>query len=264
MTVLDGRTHTEAEILDKNRRFYDSLWSEARLVEPERFNTWPLVSSLLEGRPRRLEVAPGLRPRLPIAGTQFVDISTPALDVLKKRGGNIAIASISNLPFDDQSFDLICALDIIEHVEDDVSALTELSRLAADDAILLISTPLHPELWTPFDDFVGHRRRYEPDRFITMLGDHGFAVVQSAVFGMKPKSSRLVDIGMWFLQHHRKQAMWWYNRVMPFTVRFQRKLELKAGLMDTDQTAEVLLVCRRAPPPHSTRPDHYRNNSASH
>ncbi len=246
MTVVNKAAQAEAVMLDKNRQFYNTLWGAARLVEPERFNTWPLVSSLLPGRARRLEIAPGLRPRLPIAGTQFVDISAPALAILQKHGGNTALASISHLPFADQSFDLLCALDIIEHVDDDLAAMAELSRLAADDAVLIISTPLHPELWTPFDDFVGHRRRYEPEQFITMLSDYGFTVVQSAVFGMKPKSSRIVDLGMWLLQHRPKRAMWWYNRVMPITVRFQKKLELISGLMDTNQTAEVLLVCTRS------------------
>jgi len=200
MTTAHTRA-LEAQLLDKNRHFYNSLWSEARLAEPESFNTWPFVSSLLANKPRRLEVAPGLRPRLPIAATQFVDISAPALAVLKEHGGHTLVASISHMPFDDESFDLICALDIIEHVEDDVAAMTELARLAADDAILLLSTELHQAFWTPFDDFVGHRRRYEPERLLAMLAEHGFTVEQSAVFGMKPKSSRLVDIGMWFLQH---------------------------------------------------------------
>ena len=61
--------------------FYDPLWTSARLVAPERFNTWPMVRSLIApGRPR-LEVAPGLRPRLPIEGTCFVDISAPAVSM---------------------------------------------------------------------------------------------------------------------------------------------------------------------------------------
>lgn len=235
----------EEKMLEKNRHFYNTLWSEARLVEPERFNTWPFVSSLLANKPRRLEVAPGLRPRLPIAGTQFVDISAHALTVLEQHGGKTLVASISDLPFEDKSFDLICSLDIIEHVEDDVAAMKELARLAADDAIMLLSTPLHPSFWTPFDDFVGHRRRYEPEQLLAMLAEHGFVVEQSAVFGMKPKSSRLVDIGMWFLQHRRKKAMWWYNRVLPWTVRFQKPLELKPGFNYDDQVAELLLVCRR-------------------
>src|SRR5436189_60679 len=69
-----------------NRRFYDGLWDEARLIEAQHFNTWPLVSSLLDSERPRLEIAPGLRPRLPLAGTRFVDISSAALDILRARG----------------------------------------------------------------------------------------------------------------------------------------------------------------------------------
>ncbi len=74
------------ELLETNRRFYDALWTDARLIEPERFNTWPLVFACVPQSPRRLEVAPGLRPRLPIEGTQFVDMSTTALARLRERG----------------------------------------------------------------------------------------------------------------------------------------------------------------------------------
>ena len=66
-------------VVDANREFYDALWTDARLVAPERFNTWPLARALSDRSPRRLEVAPGLRPRLPLAGTVFVDVSAPAL-----------------------------------------------------------------------------------------------------------------------------------------------------------------------------------------
>ncbi len=233
----------EAGLLAKNRAFYDGLWRDARLVPPQRFNTWPLVSSLLDGRPRRLEIAPGLRPRLPLAGTQFVDISAPALAVLAQHGGLTQQASVQALPFADGSFDLLCALDIIEHVDDDGAALAEIARVAAPGAVLLLSSPLHPAWWTPFDDFVGHRRRYEPPQLLALLGRHGFVVERSAAFGMKPKSSRLVDVGMWFLQHQRRRAMWWYNRVLPFTVRRQKPLALVDGLMDTAGVGEALLLC---------------------
>src|SRR6266704_2972954 len=78
---------TESELLEVNRHFYNALWRDARLIEPERFNTWPLVRSLLAPAQRRLEVAPGLRPRLPIEDTQFIDISVAALEKLRARGG---------------------------------------------------------------------------------------------------------------------------------------------------------------------------------
>jgi hypothetical protein len=84
-------------LLEENRRFYDSLWTGARLVEPNRFNTWPLVGSLLSTSTRRLEVGPGLRPRLPIAGTTFVDISAPALAKLRGRGALAVLGKVSIL-----------------------------------------------------------------------------------------------------------------------------------------------------------------------
>jgi hypothetical protein len=70
-----------------NRRFYDALWSASYLVPPQRFNTWPLLSGLAAAAPARLEIGPGLRPRLPAADTHFVDVSRPALSRLKDRGG---------------------------------------------------------------------------------------------------------------------------------------------------------------------------------
>jgi SAM-dependent methyltransferase len=239
------QTRNERELLNDNRRFYDSLWSGARLVDPQKFNTWPLVKSLLPHARRRLEVAPGLRPRLPIDGTQFVDISAPALTLLRARGADAVMGQITRLPFIDAAFDLVCALDIVEHVDDDVGALSELARVLTPGGTLLVSMPLHPSLWTAFDDFVGHRRRYEPPQLLEKLAQHGFAVEQSAVYGMQPRSSRLVDFGMWWLTHHRERALWWYNRVfMPLGLRTQRPLNLAPGMIATDRVDEILLVCR--------------------
>ena len=118
------------ELLDANRRYYDSLWAGARLVEPQRFNTWPLVQSLLRQGDSRLEIAPGLRPRLPLDGTHFVDISMPALAKLRGRGASATLSQVTSLPFASNSFGLVCALDIVEHVDDENAALSEISRVA--------------------------------------------------------------------------------------------------------------------------------------
>jgi SAM-dependent methyltransferase len=233
-------------LLEINRRFYDPLWTHARLVEPQRFNTWPLVSALVSRDRPRLEVAPGLRPRLPLEGTHFLDFSVPAVEKLRARGANAIVGVASALPFPDGAFELVCAFDIVEHVDDEDGVLSELSRVAAPHGVLLLSVPLHPAHWSAFDVAVGHRRRYEPRRLLAKLAEHGFSVEQSAAYGMRPRSSRLVDIGMWFLTHRRERAMWWYNRVfMPLGVRFQKPLALAAGLIDAENVDEVLLVCRK-------------------
>jgi len=236
----------ETELREANKRFYDPLWAGAKLVQPHRFNTWALFGALAANAPRRLEVAPGLRPRLPLAGTRFVDISLPAVTKLRARGADAIEGLVSALPFADASFDLVCALDIVEHVEDDEAALAELARVAAPGAVFLFSAPLHPAYWTAFDDFVGHRRRYEPADILAKLARHGFRVEQSAVYGMVPKSTRLLRLGMWWLTHRRAQAMRWYNRLfMPLSVRFQKPLAFSDGMVPTENVGEVLLVCRK-------------------
>lgn len=234
-------------MIQANRGFYEALWAEARLIGPERFNTWPLVSTLAAAAPRRLEVAPGLRPRLPLHGSLFVDLSHSALRCLQQQGADAVHGMIGALPCHDARFELICALDILEHVSDDNAALAELARVAAPGATLLISVPLHPEAWTAFDDFVGHCRRYEPAQIVTRLARHGFTIEHSAIYGMQPKSSRLLAIGQWYLTHRRERAMWWYNRVfMPLGLRFQKPLLWRVGLGDTQGVDEVLLRCHRS------------------
>jgi SAM-dependent methyltransferase len=237
---------SSANLLDVNRRYYDSLWRDTRLVEPHRFNTWPLVQSLVARSRQRLEVAPGLRPRLPIPQTQFVDISVPALRALARKGGYVAQAQISSLPFAAATFDLVCAFDVIEHVEDHVRALAELHRVTTPGGMLLLSMPLHASHWTTFDELVGHCRRYDPVELQAMLARQGLAVRQSGVYGMQPKSSRLLDLGMWWMQKDRQKAMWWYNHIlMPLGVMFQRPLKLLPGMIDTSLVDEFVMVCQK-------------------
>src|SRR5678816_4781239 len=82
--VIEERDATRSAVAT-NRRFYDALWSASRVTLPQRFNTWPLLSSLAATARSRLEIGPGLRPRLPIAGTCVVDVSRHALSPLVAR-----------------------------------------------------------------------------------------------------------------------------------------------------------------------------------
>lgn len=234
------------KLRDINAKFYNSLWSDAKLITPDRFNTWPLVSELAATHARCLEIAPGLRPRLPLDSACFVDMSLPAVTTLHAQGAKVAQGLISSLPFADHSFDLVCAFDIVEHVADGEGALSELARVAAPGAALLLAVPLHEARWTPFDELVGHQRRYEPDQLQAQLARCGFSIERSAAYGMQPKSSWLLDLGMWFLEHRRQRALWWYNHVfMPLQTRWQQPLSLVAGFAETRGVDEVLLVCRK-------------------
>ncbi len=238
---------TPGSLAAKNRDFYTALWSKTYLTRPERFNTWPLVSALLPAAPQRLEIGPGLRPRLPIAGTHFIDVSPPVIARLSARGGLAVSGGITALPFGDGAFDLVAAFDVIEHVEDDDRAFGELTRVLRPDGLLVFSVPLHPARWTVFDDCVGHARRYTPAALRALLAHHRLVVKRSGVFGMQSNQPRLLDYAVRGLTRHHTAAVRCYNWLFfPLGLLFQKRLALADGLMDLTEVDEVLLVCRRS------------------
>ena len=136
MTATATTKHpASSDIGATNRIFYNALWRKARLERPEGFNTWPLVSELLPFAPARLEIGPGLRPRLPIAGTHFIDISAPVIEQLNARGGIGTPDEVATLPFRDGEFDLVCAFDVIEHGEDDRRVFPRSEPCTKDDGV---------------------------------------------------------------------------------------------------------------------------------
>lgn len=233
-------------LLEKNSEFYDSLWSSTYLSRPERFNTWPLISGLLPSARQRLEVGPGLRPRLPVAGTHFVDISRAAVECLKANGGIAQSSEISALPFADGSFDLVAAFDVIEHVENDERVFQELTRVLKPGGRLIFYVPLHPARWTTFDDYVGHARRYLPAALQLLIDRHGLVVEQSGIFGMQSNNPRLLDFAVHGLTKHRTMAVRCYNWLFfPLGRLLQKPLAIADGLIDLSDIDEVVLVCRR-------------------
>ncbi|MEO6993825.1 MAG: class I SAM-dependent methyltransferase [Lacunisphaera sp.] len=230
----------------RNRDFYNALWAKTYLSRPERFNTWPLISSLLAAAPERLEVGPGLHPRLPIKETNFVDISPHVVTQLNAFRGLARTGGITALPYASDSFDLVAAFDVIEHVADDEAAFGELTRVLKASGHLIFSVPLHPARWTTFDQYVGHARRYEPAALDDLLTRHHLIVERSAVFGMQSNNPRLLDYAVKGLTRHHTMAMRCYNWLFfPLGLLFQKRLVLTDGLMDLSEVDEVLLVCRR-------------------
>lgn len=253
-TIIKQRARDLATVTGKprdlrtvNTEFFDALWRRSRLAGPECFNTWPVVQTLLGKDGRRLEIGPGLRPRLPIADTFFVDVSTEALSRLRDRGGHVVLAPATAMPFPDVMFDLLCAFDIVEHVEDDDGCFSELARLAKRGSIMLLSVPLHPSRWSRFDDIVGHYRRYDPIVLADKLEQHGFVIERSAPFGMRPRSSSLASTAMGLLARHPVEGFWVYNNLLfPLAIKGQKPLKLHDGVVASGQFDDVLLLCRRS------------------
>lgn len=236
-------------LVDKNSRFYDAFWTQTYLTKPERFNTWSLISALLPTSSRRLEIGPGLHPRLPVAGSHFIDLSPPVVRRLNANGGLACTGEITALPYADDCFDLVTAFDVIEHVEDDEQVFGELTRVLKPDGCLIFSVPLHAAYWTVFDDYVGHARRYEPAGLQALLDGHGLVVEKSAVFGMQSNNPRLLRYAVQGLIRHPVAALRCYNWLFfPVGLLFQQPLKFSEGLMNLEKVHEILIVCRPASP----------------
>jgi SAM-dependent methyltransferase len=111
------------------------------------------------------------------------DVSQNALGLCKRRGlQRLCQLDVTNfsLPFKTGSIDLILALDVVEHVEDDIHALTECYRILKTGGSLVITVPAFMALWSPWDESLGHRRRYTEPQLIQALRTVGFSVKISA------------------------------------------------------------------------------------
>jgi SAM-dependent methyltransferase len=99
-----------------------------------------------------------------------LDSSEEAIGYCASKGlGAVRRGDICALPFQDGSFDLVLATDVIEHVDDDAAAVREISRILAEGGKALIAVPAFPSLWGLQDRKAFHKRRYRMDPLLALL-----------------------------------------------------------------------------------------------
>lgn len=132
-------------------------------------------------RPRILDVGCGTGGNLKLL-SQFgdaegVDVSTDALEFCRQRGlKNVRLGAAEELPFEDGTFDLVTALDVVEHIDDDVAGLREFRRVLKPDGRILLFVPTFMFLWGVQDDVSHHRRRYRLPELRKAVEQAGFEV----------------------------------------------------------------------------------------
>ena len=90
-----------------------------------------------------------------------IEPSPAAVDYCRRRGlDNVVEASVESLPFEDGSFDLIFASDVLEHLDDHVVGMRELRRVVADGGWFIATVPAYQWLWSSHDDSHHHRLRF--------------------------------------------------------------------------------------------------------
>lgn len=81
---------------------------------------------------------------------------------------NVQQGSILELQYSNNQFDLVCAFDVIEHVEDDQKAVDEMYRVCKHKGYVLITVPAFMFLWSKHDEVNHHFRRYTHSQLVAL------------------------------------------------------------------------------------------------
>ena len=119
-----------------------------------------------------------------------IDTSKKAINYCRKRRLNqVKIFNGKKIPFKSEYFDLVTAIDVIEHTKDDLKSLTEIKRVLKEAGLAILLVPAHAKLWSTRDINLQHFRRYNPGNLEDKCKKVGFKLI----------CSKNVDFAIYFL-----------------------------------------------------------------
>jgi len=151
--------------------------------------TWAMGRFCNEGR-SFLDVGCGTGLVLQRLSRRYPDISLsggdPSVEALRCAESRVPGATLfrldaRSLPFDSE-FDAVGAFDVLEHIHDDRTALSQMRQAVRPGGSLLLTVPQHPFLWSPFDEYSGHVRRYTRRGLLSRVREAGWEVVYTTGF----------------------------------------------------------------------------------
>jgi len=101
---------------------------------------------------------------------------------IEPRGGRVLQGTHTVVPVG-STYDLVCAFEVLEHIEDDEGALAEWVTSVRPGGHLVLSVPAFQERFGAMDAYVGHFRRYSPVELEACLVAAGLTDVKVTVYG---------------------------------------------------------------------------------
>ena len=166
--------------------------------------------------PRILDIGCGTGANLEMlsqyGSAEGVDVSDDALEFCRRKGLTVQKGLAEKLPYDDESFDITTALDVVEHLDNDIAGLQEMFRVTKKGGYSLVFVPAFMWLWGVQDDVSNHRIRYTKRQIVERLEAAGFTIERATyanltffapilagralmkVTGIKPESENNVNI----------------------------------------------------------------------
>jgi len=112
-----------------------------------------------------------------------MDASQKAIEFCRSRGiTNLQLGDITRLPYEENEFDVVLCLDVLEHTEDDIQAIKEIKRIAKPGGLIIIFVPAFPFLWGVSDIVSNHFRRYTAKEMISKIEKENLHIVEDSYF----------------------------------------------------------------------------------
>lgn len=114
-----------------------------------------------------------------------LDFSPIACSLARERTGvDIVEGSITDLPFPDQSFDILTSADVISQVEDASVALREFARVLRPGGVVVINVAAYEWMWSYHDDTCETRHRFRRSQLLRMMRSCGLQPQQATYANM--------------------------------------------------------------------------------
>lgn len=117
--------------------------------------------------------------------TTGLDVSQEALDYCKTHGfQNLILEDINSLDLNqhESKYDLILALDVLEHIQEDVTAMKQVYKMLKPGGMFFVTVPAYKFLWSNHDEALHHKRRYHSVEIKLKLKDVGFKILKHSHF----------------------------------------------------------------------------------
>lgn len=89
-----------------------------------------------------------------------LEFSSAGVELARSRGLDVVQGDARAIPFPDDTFGLVVAYDVLEHINEDDRVVEEIARVLRPGGRALIAVPADMRLWSAHDEAVGHVRRY--------------------------------------------------------------------------------------------------------
>ena len=151
-----------------------------------RFREKLLVETLPDRRGRVLDAACGLgtlSEKLSIRGFNVTGMDQDMGAALRtcQRGVPVVIGDLSHMPFKNQSLRAVISAETLEHISLDQPVSGEIWDSLEPGGVVTVSVPAHGKLWSEWDDWAGHVRRYDLSELLELFD--GFLPVRLTGYG---------------------------------------------------------------------------------